>query len=119
MSDVNAAMDNLSQQLDGFDEAVAQGDMVSMRTQADSAFKVLDGLDALEAPEVLADVKQGYVDGCNQMKDALNDYISLYAAMQSGSIDAASYESRLQAVQEAYDQAVEKLKATDEAATQL
>lgn len=119
MSDVNAAMDDLSQQLDGFDEAVAQGDMVSMRTQADSAFKVLDGLDALEAPEVLADVKQGYVDGCNQMKDALNDYISLYAAMQSGSIDAASYESRLQAVQEAYDQAVEKLKATDEAATQL
>lgn len=116
MSDVNTTMDQLAEQLAGFNDAVAQGDVVAMRTQADNAFKVLDNLEALEAPDVLADTKQGYVDGCNQLKDALNSYIALYAGIQNGSAD---YASQLSAVQDSYNQAVDKLKATDEAATEL
>lgn len=116
MSDVNSTMDQLAEQLAGFNDAVAQGDMVGMRTQADNAFKVLANLEALEAPDVLADTKQGYVDGCNQLKDALNAYIALYADIQNGSAD---YAAQLSAVQDSYNQAVNKLKATDEAATEL
>ena len=92
-----------------------------MRTQADDAFKVLDNLESLEAPEVLQDVKQGYVDGSKQLKDALNAYIALYTdlAANPSAVSTDAYKERLASIQDTYDQAVEKLKSTDEAATQL
>ena len=121
MSDVNATIEQLSQRLDGFEGAVSRGDVVTMRTQADDAFKVLDNLESLEAPEVLQDVKQGYVDGSKQLKDALNAYIALYTdlAANPSAVSTDAYKERLASIQDTYDQAVEKLKSTDEAATQL
>ena len=98
-----------------------RGDEITMRTQADDAFKVLDNLESLEAPEVLQDVKQGYVDGSKQLKDALNAYIALYTdlAANPSAVSTDAYKERLASIQDTYDQAVEKLKSTDEAATQL
>lgn len=121
MSDVNAIMEELSQRLDSFNDAVSRGDVITMRTQADDAFKVLDNLESLEAPEVLQDVKQGYVDGSKQLKDALNAYIALYTdlAANPSAVSTDAYKERLASIQDTYDQAVEKLKSTDEAATQL
>ncbi len=121
MSDVNAIMEELSQRLDSFNDAVSRGDVITMRTQADDAFKVLDNLESLEAPEVLQDVKQGYVDGSKQLKDALNAYIALYTdiAANPSAVSTDAYNERLASIQDTYDQAVEKLKSTDEAATQL
>ena len=121
MSDVNAIMEELSQRLDSFNDAVSRGDVITMRTQADDAFKVLDNLESLEAPEVLQDVKQGYVDGSKQLKDALNAYIALYTdlAANPSAVSTEAYKERLASIQDTYDQAVEKLKSTDEAATQL
>ncbi len=119
MSDVNATIEQLSQRLDGFEDAVSRGDVVTMRTQADDAFRTLDSLAALQPPEVLKDVQQGYVDGCNQLKGALNDYIALYTDVANGSANGGAYADRLAAVQEAYNAGVDKLRATDEAATKL
>ena len=119
MSDANAAIDQLSQRLEGFEDAVSRGDVVTMRTQADDAFRALDGLAALEPPEVLKEVQQGYMDGCNQLKDALNDYIALCTDVVNGSVSGAAYDERLAAVQAAYDAGVDKLKATDETASKL
>ena len=121
MSDVNAIMEELSQRLDSFNDAVSRGDVITMRTQADDAFKVLDNLESLEAPEVLQDVKQGYVDGSKQLKDALNAYIALYTdlAANPSAVSTDAYKERLASIQDTYDQAVEKLKSTDAAATQL
>ena len=121
MSDVNAIMEELSQRLDSFNDAVSRGDVITMRTEADDAFKVLDNLESLEAPEVLQDVKQGYVDGSKQLKDALNAYIALYTdlAANPSAVSTDAYKERLASIQDTYDQAVEKLKSTDEAATQL
>lgn len=121
MSDVNAIMEELSQRLGSFNDAVSRGDVITMRTQADDAFKVLDNLESLEAPEVLQDVKQGYVDGSKQLKDALNAYIALYTdlAANPSAVSTEAYKERLASIQDTYDQAVEKLKSTDEAATQL
>lgn len=121
MSDVNAIMEELSQRLGSFNDAVSRGDVITMRTQADDAFKVLDNLESLEAPEVLQDVKQGYVDGSKQLKDALNAYIALYTdlAANPSAVSTDAYKERLASIQDTYDQAVEKLESTDEAATQL
>ncbi len=121
MSDVNAIMEELSQRFGSFNDAVSRGDVITMRTQADDAFKVLDNLESLEAPEVLQDVKQGYVDGSKQLKDALNAYIALYTdlAANPSAVSTDAYKERLASIQDTYDQAVEKLKSTDEAATQL
>lgn len=121
MSDVNAIMEELSQRLGSFNDAVSRGDVITMRTQADDAFKVLDNLESLEAPEVLQDVKQGYVDGSKQLKDALNAYIALYTdlAANPSAVSTDAYKERLASIQDTYDQAVEKLKSTDEAAAQL
>ena len=83
MSSVNTSIDELSDRLGGFEDAVSRGDTVAMRTQADNAFKVLDSLASLEAPEALKDVQTGYVDGCNALKDALNSYIALYTEIDS------------------------------------
>ena len=91
-----------------------------MRTQADNAFKVLDDLSSLEAPEPLKDVAAGYVDGANSLKDALNSYIQLYTeidgATASEPFDWSTYDSRLQTIQDAYNAGIDKLKAADEAA---
>ena len=121
MAQVNQTMDDLSQKLEGFEDAVSRGDVVTMRTQADDAFKALDNLESLEAPEVLQDVKQGYVDGSKQLKDALNAYIALYTdlAANPSAVSTDAYKERLASIQDTYDQAVEKLKSTAEAATQL
>ena len=121
MSDVNAIMEELSQRFGSFNDAVSRCDVITMRTQADDAFKVLDNLESLEAPEVLQDVKQGYVDGSKQLKDALNAYIALYTdlAANPSAVSTDAYKERLASIQDTYDQAVEKLKSTDEAATQL
>ena len=112
MTQVNQKMDDL--------DAVSRGDVVTMRTQADNAFKVLDDLSSLEAPEPLKDVAAGYVDGANSLKDALNSYIQLYTEIDGATttdpFDWSTYDSRLQAIQDAYNAGIDKLKAADEAA---
>lgn len=119
MSAVNATMEQLGERLQGFDDAVARGDAVTMRTQADNAFKVLDSLSELEAPEVLKDIRQGYLDGCASLEEALNAYIDLYTEVTNGGMGDSEYQERLAKVQEAYNAGVEKLKAADEAASAL
>ena len=41
MSDVNAIMEALSQRLGSFNDAVSRGDVITMPTHSDAAFKVL------------------------------------------------------------------------------
>ena len=76
MTQVNQTMETLQTRLSGFSDAVSRGDVVTMRTQADNAFKALDELDSQEAPDALKDVKQCYVDGSEQLENALNAPIS-------------------------------------------
>ena len=127
MSDVNAIMEELSQRLGSFNDAVSRGDVITMRTQADDAFKVLDNLESLEAPEVLQDVKQGYVDGSKQLKDALNAYIDLYSEMTAAKEEAESsryndpfnasdYSGRIEQIQEQYNEGIQTLEDADNSA---
>lgn len=120
MSQVNEIMTGLDDGLDSFVDAVSRGDIVNMKTQADAAFKSLDKLSGLEAPEALADVQASYVEGCGKLKDTLNEYIALYsdAAKSSGSFDWNSYDKKIADIQALYDSGVEALENGDKAAAE-
>lgn len=123
MSAVSQSMDDLSERLGSFEDAVARGDAVTMRTQADNAFKALDSLSALEAPEALGEVQVGYVDGCNALKEALSSYVDLYTEISSATddhpFDYSTYSDRLTVIQDTYNDGIAKLEAADKKATEL
>ncbi|HAM15968.1 MAG TPA: hypothetical protein DCP91_08965 [Eggerthellaceae bacterium] len=116
MSQVNEAMVQLDDQLDQFVDAVSRGDVVNMRTQADNAYKVLDSLADIEAPEAMKDIRDKYVDGTDKMRKALDAYIDLYAEVSRAgeSYDWSAYEKRVKEVQDLYDEGVKALKSADE-----
>lgn len=121
MAQVNQKMDALADKLDSFSDAVSRNDLVSMRTQADQAFKLIDEVSAIEAPEVLSEVKTGYVEGCAALEDALSSYIDLYtdAETADGGFDGSAYDERLASIQKLYDEGVAKLEEADEKASEL
>ena len=116
MSQVNEIMEELGEGLDSFIDAVSRGDVVNMRTQADNAYKTLDKLDALEAPEALADVQKGYKDGSAKLREALDAYITLYTDMSSESFDSSTYDKRIAEIQSLYDEGVKLMQEADETA---
>lgn len=120
MTQVNQKMEDLNTRLASFTDAVSRGDVVTMRTQADNAYKAIDDLSNLDAPDALADVKTGYVDGCNELKGALDSYIALYTDIENATdahpFDYSTYDSRLADIQNAYNDGIDKLKAADDAA---
>ena len=116
MSQVNGIMDELGVDLDSFVDAVSRGDVVNMRTQADNAYKTLDELNAVEAPENLSDIQKSYADGTRKLREALDDYIELYTEISAGSFDQSKYDSRIADIQKLYDEGVSALKQGDETA---
>lgn len=120
MSQVNQKMQDLDTSLDAFVDAVSRQDVVNMKTQADNAFKSIDELNDITAPDELSDVQKGYADGTAQLKQALSDYIQLYTEIQSATSDSpfdwSTYDQRVSTIQGEYDAGVQALQAADEAA---
>lgn len=116
MSQVNETMVSLDDNLQQFVDAVSRGDVVNMRTQADNAYKALDKLNGIEAPESMSHIKSSYVEGSGKLRQALDGYITLYTDMsKSGSsIDKATYDKRLAEIQKLYDEGVAALQKGDE-----
>ncbi|MCI8366408.1 MAG: hypothetical protein HFJ66_02245 [Eggerthellaceae bacterium] len=123
MAQVNQIVDELGVKLTAFDDAVSRDDVVSMRTQADGAFAVLDKLDKLETPDDLKEVQEFYSDGCSNLKDALSAYVDLYTEISSATddqpFDYSTYDERLKSIQDTYNQGIEALKAGDQKASEL
>lgn len=124
MSQVNQITDELTTNLAAFDEAVSDNDPVAMRLQADNAFRTLDSLSSLEPPEVLKDVQAGYTEGASKLEEALNSYIDLYTELggadaANAAVDATTYDERLAAIQQTYNDGIAKLQETDKQATEL
>lgn len=119
MSQVNEIMDEVASQLDEFVNAVSTGDVVAMRTQADNATRTLDKISSLEAPEELKGIQESYVDGSSKLKDALSQYIDLYAETESGSFDSSTFEKRIAEIQTLYNDGVAALQKGDEDAAAL
>ena len=120
MSQVNEDMVQLRESLDSFVDAVSRDDIVNMRTQAAKAYKVLDKLTAIEPPEQMAEIHEHYVAGANKLREALDAYIDLYAELHNSSEDnamsKATYDKRIAAIQDLYDEGVAELQAGDELA---
>ena len=117
MSRVNESMIKLDGELDGFIDAVKRGDIVNMRSQADNAYKVLDELEAIEAPDALSDVQKDYVGGSAKLREALDEYIDLYAEItaKGDGFDWTAYEKRIADIQKTYDEGVALMKSADQA----
>ncbi len=113
MTKVNQAMEDLNTRLADFDDAVARGDAVTMRTQADNAFAAIDALGAIETPDARKDQQQSYVDGCNAL------YTDIDSATEAHPFDYGTYDERIKAVQDKYNEGIDKLKAADEQALKL
>ena len=120
MSQVNETMTQLDTNLDSFIDAVSRGDVVNMRTQADNAYKSLDKLAGIEAPEALGDIKKSYVEGTGKLRQALDQYIDLYteAAKAGDNFDWSKYDDRVKSIQKLYDEGVAELEAGDKAAAE-
>ncbi len=123
MTQVNQTMETLKDRLTSFSDAVSRGDVVTMRTQADNAFKALDSLSSQDAPDALKDVKQQYVDGCASLESALSDYVTLYSEIDSATdeqpFDWSTYDQRIAAIQSSYDSGIAQLEAGDKTAADL
>ncbi len=123
MTQVNQTMDDLKTRMDSFTDAVSRKDVVSMRTQADNAFKVLDSLRSQDAPDALKSIKADYVEGCDNLQTALNDYIALYteidAATEAQPFDWSTYDQRLSDIKSTYDQGIAKLQEGDKTAADM
>lgn len=123
MTQVNQSMDDLKTRLESFTDAVSRGDVVGMRTQADNAFKAIDDLNNIDVPDALKDIQAEYIDGSNDLKDALNSYIELYTEIDSATedqpFDYSTYDQRIQDIKKQYDEGIGKLQSGDNKATEL
>ena len=120
MSQVNETMVELDGNLDSFVDAVSRGDVVNMKTQADNAYKVLDKLSELEAPEALSDVHKKYVEGTQKLEEALDAYIQLYTEAEKAgkNFEWSGYDERLKEIQDLYDSGIKALEEGDKAASE-
>ena len=115
MSQVNETMVEIDENLDHFVDAVSRGDVVNMRTQADNAYKVIDKLKGIEPPEDMKSVHADYVEGTTKLRDALDQYITLYTDMSKDQLDfdQATYDARIAEIQALYDEGVALLQKGD------
>lgn len=123
MSDLNQNVQELSERLEDFVDAVGHGDVVTMQSQADNAFKVITTIESLQAPDDLEELKEGYTQACEKLRDALNEYITLYAEITGeaggNSFNDAAYAERINSIQQKYNEAIAQLESTDNTATEL
>lgn len=123
MAQVNQKMEELKTRLAGFNEAVARKDLVSMRTQADNAFRVIDDLSKMTPPDSLVEIQNEYVAGCNDLRDSLNGFISLYSDIQNASatqpFDFSTYGTRLDQINQKYNSGIQYLQSGDQKAVSM
>ena len=120
MSQLNSNMDELSDRLADFDKAVATGNVVSMKTQSDYAFKTIDKIENMTAPEPVKEIHNQYVKGSQDLKDALDQYVDLYTKVSESTKENPynfdNYAKDLKSVQDSYNKGIQELKDADKAA---
>lgn len=123
MSQVNQIMDDINAELTDFTEAVSSSDLVGMKTQSEDAFKAIEELKKLEAPEALKSVHDEYVSGCEDLEQALSGYIEIYAEMETATeeqpYDYSGYSEQLKKIEKKYEGGIEHLKEADKTAAEL
>lgn len=122
MAQVNQLADDLRESFGEFIDAVSRNDLIAMKAKADEAFKSIDKLEQLEAPEGLEDVQSAYAQGAASLRTALQGYVDLYAELEAAQdtedFDLSGYESRLAEIQASYDEGLKALGEGDQLASE-
>lgn len=105
--------------LNQFQSAVGAKDVVAMRAATAKAGDIVAAVATTEAPEKLAETKDSYVAGLEQLQQALEAYTQLYADVEAAVVNENDFSVRLAEVQSAYDAGVEAVKAADDKAVEL
>lgn len=119
MALLNQKTGELEEVLTQFQTAVSESDAVGMKAAASDASKIVESISSTEATESLAEVKDAYVSGLEEINASMNEYADLYSDVAAGKINQAAFDRQLKGVQTSYDQAIEKLTAADDLLTQL
>lgn len=119
MAAVSENVDDLAAEMQVFSDAVGEQDVASMTLSAERAAKIIDSIEALQAPEALAKVHEAYVAGARGLLDALDAYVALYADLASGAVEPADAQTRLKAIQSDYDKAIAQLEQADSLAIEV
>lgn len=121
MASVSQIMNDINTQMEDFSDAIKDGEIISLSSQLNTVSSKIDDLKALKVPDAMKDIHSSYVKGAEELKAALDGYVSLYQdikAPASGSFDYSTYTSRLDEVQKHYDAGVEALKDADKKASE-
>lgn len=121
MASVSQIMNDINTQMEDFSDAIKDGEIISLSSQLNTVSSKIDDLKALKVPDAMKDIHSSYVKGAEELKAALDGYVSLYQdikAPASGSFDYSTYASRLDEVQKHYDAGVEALKDADKKASE-
>ena len=121
MASVSQIMDDINTQMKDFSTAIKGGEVISLSSQLNTVSSRIDDLKALKVPDAMKDIHASYVKGAEELKAALDAYVSLYQdvkAPASGSFDYATYSSRLDEVQQHYNAGVEALQDADKKASE-
>ena len=119
MSNANTIIGQLQDNLSDFSDAVANDDLVSMEAAAKKASSSIDDFKKLQPTDTLKSVHQEYAKGCDELKEALDEYIDLYSDQKKSKLSSAEYKSRLKKVQDKYNSGMSHLKEGDKPATSL
>lgn len=117
MSQLNTSMDDLNTKLGKFNEAVAQNDMITMRTVAKKVLADVEAIEAIEAPKDLKDLAAKYTEGLDGLGGALTAYVEIVADVEAGK--TAGIQQRIDAAQKAYNTGIAALQEADAAAAKL
>lgn len=128
MAQINSSLNDFGTELEAFNEAVSNDDVVGMKSQADKAFKVIDEIEKIEAPEALKDIHSDYKKAFSKLKEALSDYIDFYTEVKAfaentpeeeDSSQVPDFEKKLKDLQEKYNEGMDLLEAADKKATEM
>lgn len=119
MSQLNTGIDELRLELENFAELATTGDVVAMRTAADSAQSIVERLRTLSVPEDMNGISEAYLAGCDDLQQALNDYVQLYGESQNEGLSVDAFNDRLATVRSLYDTGMEHLQEGDDLAKNL
>lgn len=119
MSSANTIIEELEENLSDFSLAVANDDLVSMKSAAKKANKSIDKFEALKAPDDLKSVHDEYTKGFDYLKKALGEYIDLYSDQQKSALTESEYKKRLKSIMSEYDKGMKHLNKGDDLATSM
>lgn len=121
MASVNQIMTDINTQMEKFSTSVKGGEVISLSSELNTVSSRIDDLKALSVPDAMKDIHNQYVKGAEELKTALEGYVTLYQdvkAPASGSFDYSTYATRLNEIQKHYDAGVEALKDADKKASE-